>query len=386
MSNEVKNLMSQLNAIVSLPSISSAIPELDTSNKAVIELLANSFDSLGFSCEIIPCHMNSNKLNLIATYGNGPGGLVLSGHTDTVPFDEKLWTFDPFKASESGGRIYGLGITDMKGFFPILIESVKPLLKETFKEPLIILATADEETSMQGARTIAEIGRPIARAAIIGEPTGLQPVKAHKGMMMDSIRLIGKSGHSSDPTLGVNALDGMYKVIEDLMLYRDELREKYSSNLFSVPQPTLNLGCIHGGDNPNRICGECELKFDVRLTPGMNVDSVRTDIKTRLKKITEPLNLNFEMNQIFTGIPAFFAEENSKLLEAAETLTGHNGITVGFGTEGPFLRDLGMDTIVMGPGNIDQAHKPNEYMSIDMIRPTIKVLRQLVSDYCLNSN
>ena len=92
------------------------------------------------------------------------------------------------------------------------------------------------------------------------------------------------------------------------------------------------------------------------------------------------------MNQIFTGIPAFFAEENSRLLEAAETLTGHNGITVGFGTEGPFLRDLGMDTIVMGPGNIDQAHKPDEYMSIDMIRPTIKVLRQLVSDYCLNLN
>tara|TARA_Y100000994_G_scaffold210857_1_gene184938 strand:- start:43 stop:1203 length:1161 start_codon:yes stop_codon:yes gene_type:complete len=386
MSIEVKNLMSQLNAIVSLPSVSSAIPELDTSNKEVIEFLANSFDSLGFSCEMIPCSMNSNKLNLIATYGNGPGGLVLSGHTDTVPFDDKLWTFDPFKASESEGRIYGLGITDMKGFFPIVLESIKPLLRETFKEPLIILATADEETSMQGARTIAEIGRPVARAAVIGEPTGLQPVKAHKGMMMDSIRLIGKSGHSSDPTLGVNALDGMHKVIADLMLYRDELREKYSSNLFSVPQPTLNLGCIHGGDNPNRICGECELKFDVRLTPGMNLDSVRTDIKTRLKRITEPLNLNFEMNQIFTGIPAFFAEENSKLLEAAEALTGHNGITVGFGTEGPFLRDLGMDTIVMGPGNIDQAHKPDEYMSIDMIRPTIKVLRQLVSNYCLDLN
>ena len=383
MSIEVRSLLSHLNAIVSLPSVSSAIPELDTSNRDVIEYLANSFDSLGFSCEIIPCSKDRNKLNLIATYGHGPGGLVLSGHTDTVPFDEKLWTFDPFKASKSEGRIYGLGITDMKGFFPIVLESVKPLLKERFKEPLIILATADEETSMQGARTIAEIGRPVARAAIIGEPTGLQPVKAHKGMMMDSIRLIGRSGHSSDPTLGVNALDGMHRVITDLIVYRDELREKYSSNLFSVPQPTLNLGCIHGGDNPNRICGECELKFDVRLTPGMNVDSVRTDIRTRLKKITEPLKLDFEMNQIFTGIPAFFAEENSKLLGAAEALTGHNGITVGFGTEGPFLRDLGMDTIIMGPGNIDQAHKPDEYLSIDMIRPTIKVLRQLISDYCL---
>ena len=384
MSNETKSLMSQLNAIVSLPSVSSAIPKLDTSNAEVIEFLANSFDSLGFSCEIIPCNTSKHKLNLIATYGTGPGGLVLSGHTDTVPFDEKLWKFDPFKATESEGKIYGLGITDMKGFFPIVLESIKPLLEEKFKEPLIVLATADEETSMQGARTIAEIGRPVARAAVIGEPTGLQPVKAHKGMMMDSIRLIGKSGHSSDPTLGVNALDGMHRVITDLMLYRDELRDKYSSNLFSVPQPTLNLGCIHGGDNPNRICGECELKFDIRLTPGMNIDSVRSDINTRLKNITEPLNLSFEMNAVFTGIPAFFAKENSELLKTAEALTGHNGITVGFGTEGPFLRDLGMDTIVMGPGNIDQAHKPDEYMSIDMINPTIKILRQLVSDYCLN--
>ena len=384
MSIESKALMSLLNTIVSLPSVSSAIPELDTSNTKVIEFLANSFDSLGFSCEIISCNTTKKKLNLIATYGTGPGGLVLAGHTDTVPFDEKLWTFNPFKATESEGKIFGLGITDMKGFFPIVLESIKPLLTEKFREPLIILATADEETSMQGARTLAEIGRPVARAAIIGEPTGLQPVKAHKGMMMDSIRLIGKSGHSSDPALGVNALDGMHRVIEELILYRDELREKYSSNLFSVPQPTLNLGCIHGGDNPNRICGECELKFDVRLTPGINVDTVRADIKRRLKKVTEPLNLGFEMNEIFTGIPAFFAEENSKLLETAERLTGHNGITVGFGTEGPFLRGLGMDTIIMGPGNIDQAHKPDEYMSIDMIKPTIKILRQLISDYCIH--
>tara|TARA_B100000700_G_C14936890_1_gene804770 strand:- start:881 stop:1393 length:513 start_codon:yes stop_codon:yes gene_type:complete len=168
------------------------------------------------------------------------------------------------------------------------------------------------------------------------------------------------------------------------MLYRDELRDKYSSNLFSVPEPTLNLGCIHGGDNPNRICGECELKFDIRLTPGMHIDSVRSDINTRLKKTTEPLNLSFEMNSVFTGIPAFFAKENSELLKTAEALTGHNGITVGFGTEGPFLRDLGMDTIVMGPGNIDQAHKPDEYMSIDMINPAIKIIRRLVSDYCLH--
>ena len=143
---EAKILMSQFNAIVSLPSVSSVIPKLDTSNSQVIEFLANSFDSLGFSCEVIPCNTSKKKLNLIATYGAGPGGLVLSGHTDTVPFDEGLWNFNPFKATESEGKVYGLGITDMKGFFPIVLESIKPLLKEKFREPLIVLATADEET------------------------------------------------------------------------------------------------------------------------------------------------------------------------------------------------------------------------------------------------
>ena len=116
---------------------------------------------------------------------------MLAGHTDTVPLDEELWSVDPFKVTQRDGKLFGLGVTDMKGFFPIIMEAVKPLLDKSFKEPLIILATADEETSMQGARSIAQLGRPKARAAIIGEPTGLQPVKAHKGIMMDSVRLLG---------------------------------------------------------------------------------------------------------------------------------------------------------------------------------------------------
>ena len=279
--------------------------------------------------------------------------------------------------------MYGLGITDMKGFFPIIMDSIKPFIDHSFKEPLIVLATADEETSMQGARTIAELGRPKARAAVIGEPTGLKPVKAHKGMMMDCIRLLGKSGHSSDPSLGNNALDAMHRVIEELVCFRNELKEKYTSELFSIPHPTLNLGSIHGGDNPNRICGQCELKFDIRLTPGMNIATVRADIQERVERVTAPLGIEYKMEKIFEGIPAFFAEENSALLKTAEKLTGHTGISVAFGTEGPFLRDLGMDTIILGPGNIDQAHQPDEYMSMDMINPSIEIIRKLISQYCL---
>ena len=384
MPNTSSNLLERLNKIVGLPSVSSANIELDMSNKTVIDFLANSFESLGFSCEIVPSAANSSKNNLIATLGAGPGGLVLAGHTDTVPFDEELWSFDPFQLTENDNRIYGLGITDMKGFFPIIMEALKPFLDEQFKEPLIILATADEETSMEGARTIAELGRPKARAAIIGEPTGMRPVKAHKGMMMDSIRLLGKSGHSSDPALGINALDAMHQIISELINYRQDLRNRYRSELFSIPYPTLNLGSIHGGDNPNRICGHCELKFDVRLTPGMNIDTVREEIRENIRRVAEPLGIKYEMVQIFNGIPAFFAEENSVLLRTAERLTGHDGVSVAFGTEGPFLQRLGMDTIILGPGNIDQAHQPDEYMSMDMVNPSIEILRKFISQYCLS--
>ncbi|MFT7471430.1 MAG: acetylornithine deacetylase [Kiritimatiellia bacterium] len=384
MSVNSKSLFDQLNKVVSLPSVSSANPSIDTSNKAVIDHLAEQFESLGFGCEIIPIPgSETTKFNLIATLGSGPGGLVLAGHTDTVPLDEELWSVDPFKVTQLDGKLFGLGVTDMKGFFPIIMEAVKPLLDRNFKEPLIILATADEETSMQGARSIAEMGRPKARAAIIGEPTGLQPVKAHKGIMMDSVRLLGQSGHSSDPTLGNNALDAMHAVISDLMTYREELKGRYSSDLFNIPHPTLNLGVIHGGDNPNRICGHCDLEFDIRLMPGMHIETVRAEIRNRIATLMDPLGIQFELAALFTGVPAFFADENSALLKTAEKLTGHAGISVGFGTEAPFLQELGMDTIIMGPGNIDQAHQPDEYMSIDMIEPCIDVLQKMISHHCL---
>ena len=384
MSVNSKTLLDQLNSIVSLPSVSSANASIDMSNKPVIDHLAEQFEFLGFECEIIPVPSNkTDKFNLIATLGAGPGGLVLAGHTDTVPLDEELWSIDPFKVTERNGKLFGLGVTDMKGFFPIIMEAVKPLLNRSFKEPLIVLATADEETSMQGARSIAQLGRPKARAAIIGEPTGLQPVKAHKGIMMDSIRLLGKSGHSSDPSLGNNALEAMHVVISDLMIYREELKQRYNSDLFSIPHPTLNLGVIHGGDNPNRICGRCELEFDIRLIPGMHIETLRAEIRNRITTLMDPLGIQFELAALFSGVPAFSTDENSALLKTAEKLTGHAGISVGFGTEGPFLQKLGMDTIIMGPGNIDQAHQPDEYMSINMIEPCIDVLQKMINHHCL---
>jgi len=382
MSRTTSTLMSQLDSIIRIPSISSANKAIDMGNRAVIEHLAAQFEHLGFVCEIIPCN-EPDKCNLLATFGTGPGGLVLAGHTDTVPMDQALWSVDPFRLTERDGKLYGLGVTDMKGFFPIVMEAVKPLLDATFKEPLIILATTDEETSMQGAHRLVELGRPRARAAIVGEPTGLQPVRTHKGVMMESIRLLGRSGHSSDPSLGNNALDAMHSVIAELIKFRKELKQRYSSDLFEIPYPTLNLGSIHGGDNPNRICGHCELEFDVRLLPGMHIDTIREEIRLRVQGVTEPLGIQFEFKPLFSGAPPYLAFADSEILTAVEKMTGHSGISVGFGSEAPFLQELGIDTIVFGPGNIDQAHQPDEYMSLDMVQPGIDILRKLIMQRCL---
>jgi len=386
-SRHLPGLLPSLREMIALASVSSTDSRIDMSNAPVVHFLAEQLQALGFVCELVPSPSSTgnNKLNLIATRGSGPGGIVLAGHTDTVPFDEPLWNSDPLRLSERDDRLYGLGVTDMKGFFPIAIEAVRPLLDQAFKEPLIILATADEETSMQGARTLAELGRPRARSAIIGEPTGLRPIRSHKGIMMESVRLLGSSGHSSDPSLGRNALDAMHAVIAELMRFRTQLRSRYQGDFFEIPHPTLNLGAIHGGDNPNRICGHCELQFDIRLMPGMEIESLREEIRQRIQTVTGPLQIKAELVPLFPGTPAFFAKEQSALLQAAEKLTGHAGANVAFGTEAPFLRQLGMDTIVLGPGSIDQAHQPDEYLALDMIDPCVKLLRELVGRHCLRA-
>lgn len=376
-------LMEMLAALIAAPSMSSVSPEFDTTNMPVIDLLATWLDSLGFDVEVLPLPSQPHKANLIATLGKGPGGLVLAGHTDTVPYDEGRWNHDPFKLCEEHNKLYGLGTSDMKGFFALAIEAAKSFDAGQLQQPLIILATADEESSMDGATALVELGKPKARYAVIGEPTGMRPVNAHKGIMMEAVRLTGRSGHSSDPALGVSALEGMHQVIGDLLAWRGELQQKYRNPDFKVPVPTLNLGHIHGGDNPNRICGYCELHMDLRPLPGMELNELRATLNTRLDNLLGESELKWEVAPLFHGTPAMHTPRSSAIAEAAEKLTGHDSEAVAFCTEGPYLNQMGMETIILGPGDIDQAHQPDEYLSLDRLQPTIDLLRQLIRRFCL---
>lgn len=384
MSHAAPSLTAMLEGLIASPSISSVKPELDQTNIQVVSLLANWLEGLGFQCDILPLPHNPDKANLIATLGKGPGGLVLAGHTDTVPYDEGRWKHDPFKLTEQDQRFYGLGTSDMKSFLALAIEAVRGYAAKDFQQPLIILATADEESSMDGARELVRLGRPKARYAIIGEPTGLRPVRAHKGMMMEGIRLIGRSGHSSDPALGNNALEGMHKVIGTLLAWQNELQMQYQDPLFHVPYPTINLGHIHGGDNPNRICGECELYIDLRPLPGMDIPALQEELAVRLNQTIRMTGLNLEIRHLMQGVNPMQTPVDSQIVSSAELLTGHSAEAAAYSTEGPFLSQLGMETIILGPGQIAQAHQPDEYLLLESIKPTVTILQQFIQAFCLS--
>tara|TARA_B110000908_G_scaffold86926_1_gene103837 strand:+ start:7210 stop:8361 length:1152 start_codon:yes stop_codon:yes gene_type:complete len=383
MAKSVPSLLTMMNELLSEVSVSSTSSEWDTGNLAVINKLADWLGSLGFACQIMPLAGKANKANLIATLGTGSGGLVLSGHTDTVPYNENRWDMNPLGLTERDNKLYGLGATDMKGFFPIAIEAAKSVLDKTLVEPLIILATADEESSMDGARALADQGLPKARFAVIGEPTNLKPIRMHKGMMMEAVTVEGRAGHSSNPSLGNNALEAMHWVMADILAFRSELQQQYNNPLFDVAVPTLNLGCIHGGDNPNRICGQCELHFDLRALPGMNNDELHAALDQRLKPLAQRLNINISLRALIKNIQPFEQPADSELVKIAEQLTGYASEPVAFATEAPFLQQLGMQTIVMGPGSIDQAHQPNEYMALNQVQPAVDLFTRLIGKFCL---
>jgi acetylornithine deacetylase len=371
--------------LIEIPSVSSVSPADDLSNRGVIDALAEWLEGLGFRIEIQEIAGFPGKANLIATLGRGDGGLVLAGHTDTVPYDRGRWQSDPFRLSERDGKLYGLGTSDMKAFMALVVEAVRDLREQDMQRPLVVLATADEESSMCGARALIEAGRTLGRHAVIGEPTGLKPKRMHKGVMMESVRVVGRSGHSSDPTLGLNALEGMTHVLNALLAWREELQQRYRNDQFHVPVPTLNLGHIHGGDNPNRICPEAELHIDIRPLPGMSLAELRHELAARVRGALGERPWGVELQPLFPGLPAMETAAGAPIVQAAERLTGVSADAVAFGTEGPFLSQLGTDVIVLGPGDIDQAHQPDEYLRLDRLSPTVDMLRRLIEQFCIRA-
>ncbi len=371
-----------LRTLVATPSVSSTVPRLDMSNQALCETLANWLQPLGFACELLPLPGQPDKLNLVASRGRGDGGLVLSGHTDTVPYDDSGWHSDPYRLTEGADRWHGLGSCDMKGFLALCVQLAAELKDVELQRPLIILATADEESGMDGARALQAAGHRFGRHALIGEPTGLKPVRLHKGIFMDALRVHGRAGHSSNPGAGVNALEGMHRALAVLLELREELRSRGARAEFAVPHATLNPGCVHGGDSPNRIPAACELQFDLRPLPGQDLAALRAELRQRIDAALADGAWDWEHESLFEGVDAFETPADADIVRCAEALTGSPAQAVSFATEGAYFNQMGMQTLVLGPGSIDQAHQPNEYLAMDQVSPMLDIMRGMVKRFC----
>jgi acetylornithine deacetylase len=373
-----------LGRLIAVPTASSSDPAFDQGNLALIEQLEAWLRPLGFDCERVALDTSVPKANLIATLGGGDDGLVLAGHTDTVPCDPGLWRTVPWTLESRGNLFYGLGTTDMKGFLAVLVVAASRYHTRRLHHPLTLLFTADEESSMLGAQRLVELGRPRARYALIGEPTCMRPVRRHKGVGMLALQIEGQAGHSSDPAAGHNALDGMRLAMNALVEWRTGLATLHRNNAFSVPFPTLNLGRIAGGDNANRICGRCELHFDLRTLPGMDWDVLINDLQQRLALELDGSGLSWHLRPLDVVIPAYETVDTG-WVRTLEDLTGSPAEAVAFGSEAPFLQQLGMQVVVCGPGDIARAHKPDEYVTLDALQRCDLLVSRLVEMRCLRA-
>lgn len=368
--------------LIAIPSISASEISGDQSNEALVTLLADWFTSLGFKVDLQPVPATRQKFNLLASLGEGTGGLLLAGHTDTVPFDDGRWTSDPFILTERDNKLYGLGSADMKGFFAFILDVVRDLERGKLTKPLYVLASADEETTMAGARYFAATTQLRPDCTIIGEPTSLRPVRAHKGHLAEAITIVGQSGHSSDPSRGINAIELMHDAIGHLMTLRNTLKERYHHPAFAIPYPTMNFGYIHGGDAPNRICACCELHMDIRPLPGLTLNDLDELLKQALAPINERWPGRLTIGHLHPPIPGYQCPADSPIVKMIEKLVGQRAVAVNYCTEAPFIQQIS-PTLVLGPGSIEQAHQPDEFLATDFIQPTRELISQLIHHFCL---
>lgn len=377
-----------INELIATPSVSSTDTAIDQSNVPIVHKLAEWSETAGFRPEVrqlSACSAHARKVNLVAVRGTGEGGLILSGHTDTVPWDESRWDSDPFVATRRDGKVFGLGSADMKSFLALALCASERIDESDLCAPLVIVGTADEECTMGGARDLEHTGGVPADRVIIGEPTNLRPVYMHKGFAAERITIIGRSGHSSDPKLGHSVTDGLALLLTELSQTRDRLAREHENGAFAVGHPTLNIGRISGGDAPNRILGECEVLYDLRVLPGLDADSMRSKIRDRLSDALGKLGYTLDFESLTQTVPAFEGSKDSELVHTLCTRAKTKPNAVAFATEAPFFSALGKQTVVWGPGSIDVAHQPNEYIEETQLRDTVDHLEVLIRRYCTKS-
>ena len=350
------------------------------SNLGLIEEVQAYFDGMG-----LPIRRTSDdsgtKANLFATIpdsqGNVQGGLVLSGHTDVVPVDGQSWSSDPFNAEIRDGRLYGRGACDMKGFIGTALALAPRFADMSLRRPIHFALSYDEELGCLGApRMIEDIIRCGIRpeGCVVGEPTGMKPVVAHKGLRRYRCRVHGRSAHSSRTTDGVSAIDYAARLIVFLRELMDEARRRpIDDPYFDIPFTTGCVGRIQGGTAGNIVPESCEFGFECRPIPGYDIDGFERRVRDHIDTVLIPAmqaehpGTGIELELSYT-IPSLTESESAALISLAQALArDQQPHKVAYATEAGQFRAAGIDTIVCGPGHIAHAHRPDEHVDLTQI-------------------
>jgi len=381
--------LAMIDRLIAFPTVSR------DSNLGLIEFARDHLAALGLKPRLV-YETSRKKANLFCSLADDATavktrGIVLSGHTDTVPVDGQDWSSDPFRADHRNGRIHGRGSADMKGFIAIALAWAPKFLAAQARMPVHLSLTFDEETTFMGVNTlVADLTEAGIRPAgcIIGEPTDMQAIVAHKGKRDFCCKVRGREAHSSLTPTAVNAIEYAAQIIGFIRTQADRpSREEPKDGRFSVPHSTLQTGVIHGGIATNVVPRDCTFNFEMRNIPATPHDAMtqpildyaQHDLLPQMRRVAPEADIAFEMG---LDLPAFGIAPDAPVVRWAMELarTAHLGTgAVSFATEASMFQRAGIPTVVLGPGSIDQAHKPDEFITYEQVAACEALFARLIA-------
>jgi len=361
-----------------------------TSNLELIKYCEKKLDEVGVT-SFKTFNKSGSQANLFSTINgkdnSNSKGIILSGHTDVVPAAHDEWTSDPYIAREKDNKVYGRGTCDMKGFIACTLAVAPLFASKKLKAPIHFSYTFDEETGCLGAPLVlADLRKRNINfsACIVGEPTNMKAITAHKGCNQYITHFTGLSGHASNPESGVSAIEYAIRYSNKLMELRDELKKRNSAQTsFSPSYSTLQIGKISGGIGVNVIADQCSLEWEVRPVNKDDGDFISKNIDAFAKNSLLPEmkknNPKGDIKKEIIGeVVGFNKEETSEAANLVCNLTGDNAKdTMSFGTEAGLFQNSGISTVICGPGSIEQAHTVDEYITFDQLKKCLKMLISL---------
>ncbi len=358
------------------------------SNLPIAEFVAGLLEEAGARPRLLPA--GDGKANLWVEAGPPPAGdgagLVLCGHLDVVPATEEGWESDPFALTDRGDRWVGRGACDMKGFLALAVERGARAAGRELKAPLCLLATCDEEIGSLGAQRFAAAPPgPLPRAVVVGEPTELAAVRLHKGHLRMRIELAGRSAHTSEPRLGIDAIEPAGPLLVALAALRRELaaeRCAASEHFPEAPAPLLTVGSIAGGGAVNVVPDRCVLELGLRLLPGMSAETLAERVGERVAEALAGAAVSWRCEIANLSPPLATAAEAPLYRELCALLAQQETAAAAFSSDAGTLAGLGLDCVLWGPGSIRTAHRPNEHLPKAHWTQAGETLDALIERFC----